>query len=235
MTVPAPIERSFDRIVARLQGVHLSGPGQAVAVCPVCRNGSPNRKHNLSVTYFPESGETKTNCFSAECTRATVLAALDLPPSAAYDNGPQKCEKCDKLTIPNAEGRYIHDWHDNPRPARSARQRPPAATARPVASIKLPALIAEPAEAKFKVVVRYHEVAAWEHIDLHGELKARSVRKERELLYEGCGRTGGRQDGAAAVLRPGQRWPLVPHQGGEPGYFGADLAATGGSRSGRRG
>lgn len=186
MTVPAPIERSFDRIVARLQGVHLSGPGQAVAVCPVCRNGSPNRKHNLSVTYFPESGETKTNCFSAECTRATVLAALDLPPSAAYDNGPQKCEKCDKLTIPNAEGRYIHDWHDNPRPARSARQRPPAATARPVASIKLPALIAEPAEAKFKVVVRYHEVAAWEHIDLHGELKARSVRKERELLYEGA-------------------------------------------------
>lgn len=107
MTVPQSAERSFDRILARLTGVRRSGPNQATAMCPAHHNVSTAA---LSVTYFPELGETKTNCLAEQCSRREVLEAVGLPASAAYDVGPQPCEVCGKSSIPDAAGRYIHEY-----------------------------------------------------------------------------------------------------------------------------
>lgn len=187
MTEPLVSMRSMDRILPLLSGVKHSGTNQATAVCPVCRAGSSNHKHNLSVTYFPEQRQTKTNCFSSECPRSAVLEALGLPPWAAYDDPPRPCEVCEKLTIPDERGRYIHEHcaaKQEGRQVNLRRPRKPRPTQRVVLP-KLPDLIAEPPARKFTVLQPYEVVAEWEHFEITGELKARSVRKERTVLFEG--------------------------------------------------
>lgn len=186
MTEPLIETRSIDRILPLLSEVKRSGPNQATAVCPVCRAGSANHKHNLSITYFPALRETKTNCFSAECPRALVLESLGLPAWAAHDDEPRQCEVCGKLAIPDERGRYIHEYCAAKQEGRRVSpRRPQPARPQRVALPKLPDLIAEPVARKFKVLQRYEIVAEWEHIELSGELKARSVRKERTVLFEG--------------------------------------------------
>ena len=185
MTEPLVAMRSMDRILPLLSGVKQSG-NQATAVCPVCRAGSSNHKHNLSVTYFPQLRETKTNCFSAECPRSAVLDALGLPHWAAYDDPPRPCEACEKLAIPDEHGRYIHEYCAAKQEGRQVtRRRPRRPQPKRVVLPKLPDLIAEPPARKFKVLRPYEVVAEWEHYELTGELKARSVRKERTVLFEG--------------------------------------------------
>ena len=109
MTSPSPAssERSFDRILDRLDRVRRSGPNQATALCPAHDN---TRSPALSITYLPEDRRTLLKCHSVDCSVADILSAVGLEAWAAHDDPPQPCEVCGKLSIPDAGGRYVHDF-----------------------------------------------------------------------------------------------------------------------------
>jgi uncharacterized protein DUF927 len=167
---PSSSERSFDRILAHLDRVRRSGPNQATALCPAHDN---TRTPALSITYLPEDRRTLLNCHSVSCSAADILSAVGLEAWAAHDDPPQPCEVCGKLSIPDAGGRYVHDFCAGRSTTRPAPR--PKAPRLP----KLPERIAKEAVGESKAVGRRREVARWEHIDLAGEVVAFSVRSEQ--------------------------------------------------------
>jgi len=170
--VPAINERSFDRIVDRLERVRRSGPNQATALCPAHDNTNTPA---LSITYFPEERLTRLKCHSVDCSSGDILEALRLEAWAAHDDEPQPCEVCGKRSIPDTSGRYIHDHCAGRKPAAKAAARPKAQRLP-----KLPARVTANVASVAKAAGPRREVARFEHIDLNGEVVAVSVRSEQQ-------------------------------------------------------
>lgn len=169
-------DRSFDRILARLERVKKRGD-TATASCPCHKDLHPS----LSLRYMPDTRRTLLNCFSQQCTEADITAALGLEPHDVYDEPLGECEVCGKRAIPDDHGRYIHDFcaenKGKPKPQRTQREQ----REKPRRLGPLPRLIAQPEEPTLEVLVKLRETDRYEHIDSNGEVVAASVRLEEVL------------------------------------------------------
>lgn len=174
-------DRSFERILGRLERVKRRGD-TATASCPCHKDVNPS----LSLRYMPDSERTLLNCFAQECRETDIMAALGLEAHDVWDAPLGDCEVCGKRSIPDDQGRYIHDYCAEKRDGKPApRSRRTAEKAKPRRLGPLPALIAEPAERPFEVLVKLRETARYEHIDHNGEVVAASVRLEEVRRHEG--------------------------------------------------
>lgn len=170
----AATERSFDRILARLEKVKRRGD-TATASCPCHKDLHPS----LSLRYDPAARRTLLNCFSQQCREEDILPAIGLEAYDVHDEPLGNCEVCGKRSIPDDQGRYLHEYcaanTGRPKPQRANRtQQGP----RPRRLGPLPALIAQPDEPDLPVLVKLRETDRYDHIDHNGEVVASSIRLE---------------------------------------------------------
>lgn len=173
-------DRSFDRILARLDKVKRRNLA-ATASCPCHKDLHPS----LSLRYEPDTGRTLLNCFAQQCREADILAAIGLEPHHVWDTPLGECEVCGKRSIPDDRGRYLHEYCAT-KSGQAAPRRQPRTNTKPRARRlgPLPALIAEPAEQAFDVLVAMREVDHYDHINTDGEVVATSVRLEEVRRYD---------------------------------------------------
>lgn len=179
MTSAVPITQdAFERLLARLEGVQRRGEHQAKAMCPAHPN---HRTQALSVTYKPEQRRVVVNCLSdkASCTESEIMQAVGLSPADVYDLPLAECEVCHKTTIPDASGRYVHDYCRSGQPVRRKRSTLAAGAEKTPAPAKtsLPARLTSGMKKHGKPV----DICRYEYTDAEGTVIHAQLRQHQSV------------------------------------------------------